>query len=276
MPMQAVENTARNCGGTPSARPIGTIAASAAAWLVVNAPTMKIAKAIVHLASATTLPMALTIAVSFAAIHVSANQAIPNSAIRPISPDNIVLCPTTSLMFTRHVRTITVATTPITIWMTIPVLNGTSSPASSGKAGRSRSTMPSRTITTIPARKIIVLRFAYGGSSRSASTDSSNGGARQRRRAAGTPGRPPAPYRLASERSRRRATDDAGRRHDDQDVTDPEPTGSTSPTSVAIAALTGLAVMANCDSVPAKPTGAPDAPCWRTPRRRSPGSTSSR
>ena len=48
MPMQAVENAARNCGGTPRASPIGTIAASAAAWLVVSAATMKIAMAMVH------------------------------------------------------------------------------------------------------------------------------------------------------------------------------------------------------------------------------------
>ena len=35
----------------------------------------------------------------------------------------------------------------------------------------------------------------------------------------------------------------------------PNPTGSSSPTKVAIAAVTGLAVMANCDAVPATASG---------------------
>ena len=35
----------------------------------------------------------------------------------------------------------------------------------------------------------------------------------------------------------------------------PNPTGSNNPTNVAIAALTGLAVMANCDAVPATANG---------------------
>ena len=61
MPMQAVENAARNCGGMPSARPIGTIAARAAAWLVVNAATMKMAIAITHRHCSTRPPMASTI-----------------------------------------------------------------------------------------------------------------------------------------------------------------------------------------------------------------------
>ena len=87
----------------------------------------------------------------------------------------MVLCVTTLLMGTRHVITITVAATPITIWMTIEVLIGTSSPASSGNAGRNFSNIPNMTITAMPARKIIVLRLASGGSSRPASTDSSIG-----------------------------------------------------------------------------------------------------
>ena len=80
----------------PSAKPIGTIAASAAAWLVVSAATMKIATAINHRHCSTRSPIASTIAASFAPIQVSASQAMPKSAIRPTSPDVIVLCVTTS------------------------------------------------------------------------------------------------------------------------------------------------------------------------------------
>ena len=81
--------------------------------------------------------MASTICASLAPIQVSASQAMPNRAIRPMSPDVMVLWVTTVLMLTLQASTIAVAVTPITIWIITPVLSGTRAPVSSGKAGRS-------------------------------------------------------------------------------------------------------------------------------------------
>ena len=65
--------------------------------------------------------------------QVSASQAMPKRAINPTRPeahralgDNLVDGHT-------YVITISVAATPITTWMTMAVLIGTSSPASSGR-----------------------------------------------------------------------------------------------------------------------------------------------
>src|SRR4051794_25561745 len=130
--MQAVENATRNWGGMPRVSPIGTMAASAAAWLVVNAATLKIAMAMNQRHCSTRSPMALMIWASFAPIQVSASQAMPNRAIRPMSPDDIVLWVTTSLRGALQATTMAVAVTPMMIWIITPVLSGTKAPVSSG------------------------------------------------------------------------------------------------------------------------------------------------
>ena len=196
--------------------------------------------------------MALTIAVSFAAIQVSANQAMPNSAIRPTSPDIMVPWLTTVLIFTRQKITISVAVTPMTIWITIDVLIGTRLPSSSGKAGRNCSIIPSRTMTAMPARKMSVLRFASGGNSRASSTPVSTGlisPAATRRWYSGSSLRS-LPTRIWTNEAARRPTMLAGMTTIRMSPI-PKSTGSSRPTRVAIDALTGLAVMANCDAVAA-------------------------
>jgi hypothetical protein len=116
--------------------------------------------------------------------------------------------------------------------------------------------MPSTTITAMPARKIIVLRFAYGGSSRVASTDSSIGSivpASMRRWYSGSSSSS-LPTRICTKHATTRPDDARGITTMRMSVI-PNPTGSNRPTITAIAALTGLAVMANCDAVAATAIG---------------------
>src|SRR4051794_22616126 len=101
----------------PSARPSGTMVLVAADWLVVKAATRKMDTAIMNGHLLARSPRPETIASSFAAMKVSAIQAIPNSAIIATIPERKIDMPGTSAAETLQVIRITAAAASMTIWM---------------------------------------------------------------------------------------------------------------------------------------------------------------
>ncbi len=253
-PTTAGHMAARVAGERPRAMPMGMMEKVALDWLVVMAATANRATAIMRGFCLASSPRPPTITSWLAAMKVLAIQATPNRATTATMPESNRGLLTMSPALMRHSAVIRAATVNMVIWISCERSTSTSLSLAITR-GRSSSKMPAHTMKITPARKIRAERLPSAVTGLAWPSLLGGWSWPEARRAwySGSSSSS-LPRRFITKAATMMARMEAGTVMDRMSVI-LKPSGAIRPTMAAVAAETGLEVMASCPAVAARARG---------------------